>query len=150
MRRRLIIYVALLLLPSCTMAQKTVDVEMESGTGHARIIAARKAASTVTAQQCIADLSSWEARDDADKKANEKAKIESPDSWYQKLSTEELVRLSSESLFCGSVLRHAHHGVDVPLLTDYGRAFDGELLGRAEAVLVEHHLMHEYLLKNLQ
>jgi len=30
----------------------------------------------------------------------------------------------------------------------YDRMFDGELLARAEAVLVEPYLMHEYLLKS--
>ena len=33
-------------------------------------------------------------------------------------------------------------------MTSYGLAFEDELVSRAEAVLVEHHLMHEYLLKS--
>jgi len=111
---------------------------------HARIIAARNAASAVTAQQCVADLSSWEARDEAD----DNAKVESPSFWHQKVSTEELVRLSQESVSCSSALRHAHHKADASMMPYYGRMFDGELLSRAEAVLVEHHLMHEYLLKS--
>ena len=143
MSRRLLAYVALLLLPACTMAQTTVDEKIESETARNRITAARTAAS-VTVQQCVADLSSWEARDEADDKAN----IESFAYWYQKLSTEELVRLSRESLSCSSALRHAHRRADASMMPAYGRMFDGELLGRAEAVLVEHHLMHAYLLRS--
>jgi len=144
MNRRLIRSAALLLLPVATMAQTTVDERMESGMAHARIIAARKAASAVTAPQCSADLSSWDAKDDAD----EKAKIEQPNWWCQKLSTEELVRLSSESVSCRTALRHAHHPGDSRVMCSYGSMFDKELLGRAEAILVEHHLMHEYLVKS--
>ena len=69
-------------------------------------------------------------------------------SGYEKLSAEELVRLSRESLSCGSVLRHAHHREDLPMTASYGLAFENELVGRAEAVLVEHYLMREYLLKS--
>ncbi len=144
MSRRLIVYVALLSLPATTMAQATVNERMESGTANARIIAARKAASAVTAQQCLADISSWNAKDNADEKAN----VEQRNWWYQKLSTEKLARLSSESVSCSTVLRHARHVGDSRVMVGYGRMFDVELLGRAEALLVEHHLMHEYLLKS--
>jgi hypothetical protein len=144
MCRRLIVYFVLCLLPACAIAQTTVNDKMESGTANARIIAARKAASGVTAQQCLAELSSWEAKDNAD----DKAKIESPAFWYQKLSTEELVRLSSESASCGSVSRHAHNREGASMMPFYGRMFDAELLTRAESILVDHHLMHEYLLKS--
>jgi hypothetical protein len=144
MGRRLMVYVALLFLPAATMAQTTVNEKMESGTANARIIAARKAASAVTAQQCLADISSWSAKDNADEKAN----VEQPNWWYQKLSTEELVRLASESVSCSTALRHAHHVGDSRVMIGYGRMFENELLRRAEAVLVEHHLMHEYLLKS--
>jgi hypothetical protein len=125
------------------MAQTTQDEIMESTMAHARIIAARKAASAVTTQQCLSDLSSWEARDNAD----EKTKVDQPNWWYQKLSTEELVRLSSESPSCSTVLRHAHRVGDSLETYSYGKEFDMELLFRAEDVLTEHHLMHEYLLK---
>jgi hypothetical protein len=126
------------------MAQTTVNEKMESGTANARIIAARKTASAVTAQQCLADISSWDTKDNADEKAN----VQQPNWWYQKLSTEELVRLSSESASCNTALRHARHVGDSRVMTSYGRMFDAELLSRAEAILVEHHLMHEYLLKS--
>src|SRR4029077_14863189 len=95
------LYVVLLLLPAATMAQTTINERTESGMAAARIAAARKAAS-VTVQQCLADLSSWRAKDNADDKARAKAS----NFWYGKLSTEELVRLSRESLSFGSVLRH--------------------------------------------
>ena len=76
MNRQLTLYVVLLLLPAATMAQTTVDEKMESGMAHARIISARKAAS-VTAQQCLTDLSSWRAKDNAD----DKAKVKAPHFW---------------------------------------------------------------------
>jgi hypothetical protein len=141
---RWIIYVCLLLLPTCTMAQTSVNEKAESGLANARILAAKQAASAVTAPQCLADLSSWEAKDEAD----DKAKVEPPAFWDQKLSTEELIRLSRESVSCGSVLRHAHHQDSASMMPFYGRTFDAELLARAETILVEHYLMHEYLLKS--
>jgi hypothetical protein len=143
MNRRLTLYVALLWLPAGTMAQTTVDERTESGIASARIAAARKAAS-VTAQQCLGDLSSWRAKDSAD----DKAKVKTPSFWYEKLPTEELVRRSRESISCSSVLRHTPHREDSPMMTSYGLAFEDELVSRAEAVLVEHHLMHKYLLKS--
>jgi hypothetical protein len=143
MKLRLVLFVALLLLPVAISPQTTINEKMDSGTAHARIIAARNAATAVTVQQCLADLSSWEARDNAD----DKAKVEKQ-YWHQKLSTEELVRLGTESLYCAPVLRRAHRRGDVPLMHDYEALFNSELLHRAEAVLVEHHLMHEYLLKS--
>jgi hypothetical protein len=138
MNRRWMLWVALL-FPVTTMAQTTT----ESDVAVARITAARKAAS-ITAQQCLADLSSWRAKDTSD----DKAKVKAPGFWYEKLSTEELVRRSRESISCGSILRHTQHREDSPMMTSYGLAFEDELVGRAEAVLVEHHLMHEYLLKS--
>jgi hypothetical protein len=68
--------------------------------------------------------------------------------WYEKLSTEELVRRARESISCGSILRHTTRRDDSPMMTSYGLAFEDELVSRAEAVLVEHHLMHEYMLKS--
>lgn len=139
-----LIFVAWLLLPVATMAQTSLDEKLESGTANARIITARKAASTVTARQCLADLSSWEAKDRAD----EKAKVKQPNWWYQKLSTEELARLAQETVVCFSALRLAHRRDEALMIPSYGRMFDRDLLDRAEAVLVERHLMHEYLLKS--
>jgi hypothetical protein len=144
MSGRWIVCAALLLLPARTMAQTAVDEKMQSRTASERIVAARKAASVVTAQQCQADLSSWEAKDDAD----DRAKVESPNFWYEILSTEELVRLYAESASCGSALRHAHRREDASMMPYYGRMFNSELLFRAENVLTEHYLMQEYLLKS--
>jgi hypothetical protein len=133
-----------LFCPLTLHAQTTVNEKSESGLANARILAARQAATVVTAPQCSADLSSWQAKDEAD----DKAKVEPPAFWYQKLSTEELVRLSRESVSCGSVLRRAHHQDGASMMPFHGRMFDGELLVRAEVILVDHHLMHEYLLKS--
>jgi ethanolamine ammonia-lyase small subunit len=141
---RSIFYFALTFLPAATTAQTDVNEKMESGIANARIIAARKAASAVTAQQCLADISSWDAKNHTDLRAN----VEQPNWWYRKLSTEEIVRLASESTSCSTALRHAHQEDDSRLMNSYGRMFENELLGRAEAVLIDHHLMHEYLLKS--
>jgi hypothetical protein len=135
---------AFLFFPLTVHAQATVKEKDESGLASGRIIAARRAARAVTVQQCLADLSSWEAKDEAD----EKAKVESPDFWYAKLSTEELVRLSAESSSCSSVLRHAHRLDNASMMPLWGRMFENELLGRAEAILAEHYLMQEYLLQS--
>ena len=140
---RSIFYFALFFLAAATMAQTDVNEKMESGIANARIIAARKTASVVTAQQCLADISSWGAKNHADLKAD----VEQPNWWYRKLSTEELVRLASESTSCSTALWHARREGDSRLMNSYGRMFENELLGRAEAVLIDHHLMHEYLLR---
>jgi hypothetical protein len=139
-----LVFVALLFLPTATMAQTSPGEKTESGMANAQLIAARKAASAVTARQCLADLSSWEAKDSAD----EKTKVKQPNWWYQKLSTEKLARLAQETVVCFSALRLAHQRDDALMMPSYGRMFDRELLDRAEAVLVERHLMHEYLLKS--
>ena len=101
MNCRLTLYIALFFLPAATMAQTTVNERMESEMANARIMAARKAAS-VTPQKCLTNLSNWRAKDNAD----DKAKVKAPSFWYGKLSTEELVRRSRESISCSSVLRH--------------------------------------------
>jgi hypothetical protein len=92
MHRRLTLYIVLFLLPAATMAQTTVDERKESEMANARIMEARKVAS-VTAQRCLANLSSWRAKDNAD----DKAKVKAPSFWYEKLSTEELVRHSRDN-----------------------------------------------------
>ena len=93
-----------------------------------------------TTQQCLADLSSWTIRSDAD----EKMKVEIPNWWYQQLSTEELERLSHEMLSCTSLLRRAHREEMIMILF-YERQLDDELLIRAKEVLADHYLTNEYL-----
>ena len=143
-KNRWVTFVAFLLLPLAALAQTTVEQNAESGLAHARLVAARTVAKSITAPQCLADLSSWETKDEAD----DKAKVEQPNLWYQKLSTEELVRLDAESIHCTGVLRHTHHKEDSAMMPYFGRSFALELIDRAEAVLAEHHLMQEYLLKS--
>ena len=46
-----------------------MDEKTESGTAYGRLTVARAAASGITPQQCLADLASWRAKDDADDKA---------------------------------------------------------------------------------
>lgn len=146
MNRPCVLAAFLLLLPVAALAQTTAEETSPSGLANSRLIAARKAASSVTAKQCQTDLSNWQRRDAADDKAN----IKQPNLWVQKLSTEELVRLDSESAFCSSLLRHANRPTYAEMDLLYGRMFAGELLNRAEAVLLERHLMQEYLLKRSQ
>jgi hypothetical protein len=146
MNRPCMLAAILLLLPVTALAQTTVEQISRSGLANSRLIAARKAASSVTAKQCQADLLSWQRRNEADEKAN----VKQPNWWVQKLSTEELVRLDSESAFCSSLLRHANRPTYAEMELLYGRMFAGELLNRAEAVLIERLLMQEYLLKGSQ
>jgi hypothetical protein len=140
MNLRLSAVAVFLLLASATKAQ-TTEVKMDSGLASARIVAARKTI-PLSAQQCLANLSVWKSNDAAD----EKLKVEAPAWWYQKLSTEELVRLSSQSLACGSTLQRDHQQ-DQSLMRNYCLAFTTQLLFRAENVLTDNYLMNAYLLR---
>jgi hypothetical protein len=82
----------------------------------------------VTAPQCLEDLSSWETKDE-----DNKAKVELPNLWYQKLSTEELVRLDAEGTYCTLPLRHAHHKEEAQTMPYFGRSFAAELIGKMVA-----------------
>ena len=146
MNRPCMLAAILLLLPVTALAQTAADQISQSGLANSKLIAARKAASSVTAKQCQADLSNWQRRDAADDKAN----VKQPNLWVQKLPTEELVRLDSESASCSSLLRRANRPTYAEMDLLYGRMFAGELLNRAEAVLSERHLLQEYLSKRSQ
>jgi hypothetical protein len=113
---------------------------MNEHMARARGIAASKGG-PVTAQQCTADLSRWEAMDAAD----EKSKAGSPNLWHEKLSTEVLLRLEAESQECALITPISDH---YRMLQYYARlaAFATTLRLRAENILADHSLYHEYLL----
>jgi hypothetical protein len=136
------LFLGLLLLPTVISPQATINEKLESGTAYARIVAARNGAKAVTAEQCLSNLSSWQATDEADRKS----KVAQPNWWYQKLSTEELARLSADSHYCFPVLLGSRRQHEASLIIDYAPLFSTELLRRAEGVLIKHHLVNEYLL----
>jgi hypothetical protein len=96
-----------------------------------------------TINQCLADLSSWNAKDDTDNKA----KVEHPNYWYEKLSTEELIRLATECFVCFGTFQRALRRDDVVFVMLHERLFNIELRWRATNVLRDHGLFHEWLLK---
>jgi hypothetical protein len=102
----------------------------------------------VTIKQCLADISSWQEKDSLD----EKAKVDPSNYWYEKLSTEELLRLNAESSSCVSKLlwdqnRDRNHSSEITTILIYGKSFSSELLSRARSVILDHYLSHEWLLK---
>jgi hypothetical protein len=132
-----------LLLPLALPAQTNYFEPTAEGLAKARLFAASHARGKFTTAQCLADLASWDANDDA----NSKAKDKMENWWYQKLSTEELARLDREAGYCVGVLRVTHRREDALQMTLFDSSFLLELGGRAEAILADHHLMQEYLLR---
>jgi hypothetical protein len=143
--KTIILFAALSLFPALPFAAQSIqnpqiDARMNEGMARARGIAASKG-SPVTSQQCTANLSKWEAMDATD----EKAKTSSPNLWHEKLSTEELLRLETESQKCALITPLSDH---YRMLQFYTRlaTFATTLRFRAENILADHSLYHEYLL----
>jgi hypothetical protein len=107
---------------------------------YARLIAAHKLP-TVTRGQCFNAQGDWLERDKSDK--------EDGPYWYQKVSTEELVRMASLSTACGTEARQGQNSnaTSVAAFVARSRQFDNVLLNRAESVLYNHSLIEEYLLQ---
>jgi hypothetical protein len=107
---------------------------------YARLIAAHKLP-TVTHGQCVSAQGDWLERDKADK--------ENGPYWYQKVSTEELIRMASLSTACGTeaIQGQNPNATSVAAFVARSRQFDYVLLTRAEAVLHNHALIEEYLLQ---
>jgi hypothetical protein len=120
---------------------KSQEARSESSQAQERITMAHMA--TPTTEQCLADLNAWTIRANAD----DKMKIQPPNWWFQKLSTEELERLTHEMTSCTTLLRRAHHQEEMVMVLLYERQLDNELLSRAKEILGDHFLMNEYLLK---
>jgi hypothetical protein len=138
MKTTLILAGLILSLAGTAIAQET---HSESTQAQERIRMAHMAVPTT--EQCLADLNSWAIRADSD----EKKKITPPNWWFQKLSTEELERVTHEMSSCISLLRRAHHQEEMVTVLFYERELENELLNRAKEVLTDHFLMNEYLLK---
>jgi hypothetical protein len=136
--------VMLLMFAALPVTAQSIEEKMTEHLANARVLAA-KTRSPVTTQQCNADLSSWEARNVADG-----PKVDSPNIWYEKLSTEELLRLEAVSLSCGE----KHFPLSVSEARDHKfnfimwhGTFAMVLLFRAENILEDHGLYHKYLLE---
>jgi hypothetical protein len=109
---------------------------------YARLVAAEKLP-TVTHAQCFSAQGDWLERDKTDK--------ESP-YWYEKVSTEELVRIASLSTACANEAiqgqnPNATGATSIAAFVARSRQFDHVLLDRAESVLHNHSLIEEYLLQ---
>jgi hypothetical protein len=123
----------------CVFGQDSVESRVTEWKARGRALLAERVPS-VTAKQCLSDITSWAARDDADTKA----KVNSPDYWYEKLSTEEVMRLAAESLSCWRIIDRNGHAT----LVGYELRFNVELWARAKAILIRHDLLHELLLES--
>jgi hypothetical protein len=129
------------LLASPLFGQTTNMDTQASQIAYARVAKARQAV-RISLETCTADLSGWDARDTED----DRSKAEQPNWWYQKLSTEELVRLSGEAASCPAIFRSANDKARAHSASNWRGLFDATLLYRAEAVIADHHLMNDYLL----
>jgi uncharacterized protein YcfL len=129
----------LMLLAASVFGQDPSESQLNEGMASARLIAAERM-QPVTSKQCVADMAGWEARNESDTKAN----VQAPDYWYEKFSTEELMRLSRESVACSG---HMANGLQRAKFLSYDGQFLSELYGRAEAILRNHGLIHELLLE---
>jgi hypothetical protein len=117
-----------------------IDARMNEGMARARGIAASRN-SLATTELCTADLSRWEAMDVDDKKA----KADSPNYWYEKLSTEELLRQTAEIQKCALITPFSDHDRQLQLYMRLAE-FSMTLRFRAENILIDNKLYHEYLL----
>jgi hypothetical protein len=114
--------------------------QLNESLAYARLVAAH-GLPTVTHGQCYSAQRDWMERDKADKKEPW---------WYQRLSTEELIRMSNLSTACATEATKSQensNAMSVGAFVGSGRAFDNVLLNRAEAVLHNHGLVEEYLLQ---
>jgi hypothetical protein len=73
-------------------------------------------------------------------------KVDADNYWFQNVSSEELVRMTSEALSCKSRKVSRLLG-DRAAFTNFQASFLFELLSRAEAILRRHHFMKEYSLE---
>lgn len=118
-----------------------IEARMNEAMARARVLAAEKS-SPVTAQQCMADVSRWEAMDASD----DKTKADAPNFWYEKLSTEELLRLTVESRNCITIIIPFRNLIRMLQFYSHQEEFNLELRSRAQSILNDHGLYHEYLL----
>lgn len=107
---------------------------------YARLIAAHKLP-TVTHGQCFSAQGDWLERDKTDK--------QNGPYWFQQVSTEELIRMASLSTACATEGGQGENpnATSIAAFVARSRQFDYVLLTRAEAVLHNHALIEEYLLR---
>jgi len=142
-------FILALALPASSQTQDERDKRWQEEQGQRfeeamagdRITAARKLV-PVTTKQCQADLASWLTRDEEDNRK----KIDADNYWFQNVSSEELVRMTSEALSCKS-RKVSRLPRDRAAFTNFQVSFLFELLSRAEAILRRHHFMKEYSLE---
>jgi len=109
---------------------------------YARLIATHTLP-TVTHGQCYGAQGDWLERDTA----KDGYKKDGP-YWYQRLSTEELVRMASLSTACATeeIQNQSNpNATSVAAFVARTRQFEYVLLNRAETVLHNHALTEEYL-----
>ena len=94
--------------------------------------------SPVILTQCRADLASWLNQD------KQSTKVSKGPFWFDRLSTEELKRRSTEAEQCGLNTKDPELAHQLLLFCS---AFKHALLERAEYVIKEHALTEEYLLE---
>jgi uncharacterized protein YcfL len=130
----------LMLLAASVFGQDPSESQLNERIASARLIAAEQMPS-VTSKQCVADVASWEARNDTDVAT----KVQEPSYWYEKLSTEELVRLSSETISCHKI--STPYSIVSTKMSVWDGVFRLQLYFRAETILRNHGLIHELLLE---
>ncbi len=133
----MICLLAMLCIASAHTRQQ--EPQFNESLAYARLVAAHKLP-TVTHGQCFSAQSDWLERDKADKQEPW---------WFQKVSTEELVRMASLATACGTgaIQGQNHNATSVAAFVARSNQFNYVLLIRAEAVLHNHTLIEEYLLQ---
>jgi hypothetical protein len=105
-----------------------------------RMVGAKDQGRKVTKQQCYAELRSWESKGST-------LSGQQKDYWTYQLSTEELIKLSTEAIYCESLLKSEASLKMQMRLADHGVLFSTELLSRAENIIIDQQLVHEYLMR---
>ena len=77
---------------------------------------------------------------------DDKTKADAPNFWYEKLSTEELLRLTVESGNCITIIIPFRNLIRMLQFYSHQAEFNLELRSRAQSILYDHGLYHEYLL----
>jgi hypothetical protein len=129
-----------MLLSASIFGQDSIENRVAEATAGDRLTAAERYP-IITSQQCVADLASWESRNQTDVAV----KVTEPNYWYEKLSTEELAKLSKEAFSCQTI--STEYSVTFSKMSVWSDYFQEQVYLRAEAVLRSHGLIHELLLE---
>jgi hypothetical protein len=116
-----------------------IETKQREGLAYSRLGAAKQTPA-VTHAQCSAMLTEWQQRDKGDRSNST--------FWFERLSTEELTRLSRMALACEQEdyqrYRHREDYGEALRFAMYALQFHSQLLFRAETVLHDHALIEEY------